>query len=688
MTSTRAIARMTWIIILVIIIVVAGIGIGGYLYLYKPPTPGVTVPDFVNNNIVILETGAQPQWLDPHVSYYQYDYWILQHSVENLLWYNGSSSTQIIPWLTESWTPSFTVTNNTYTVKLRPNIQFQDGTPLNSTAVYFSMNRLLIMDGTSDDGVHGSQAAWIIQQLLNQDLSAYFSGGPPSAYNYTSSWVKQVLDQKFIEIVDNLTFKIHIQTKTTQFPYLFSQPWAAIVSPSEVIKKEYAFHTTWGSPSEAFSNMTKYFVRAAGEGHTYYNVPRNGWKMGTGPYYLDSFDPTTYRVVLKVNSNYWGGPNNFQYPVGTPKIKEIDFNFVESFSTRFLDLKAGKATGIDVSTADIYSVIDRDTWLNAGTFKSLVDGVTIHGPFNQFTTTFLNFITNVTDPATGQLRKFQPLADKRIRLAIASAVNITDININVNNRLGQVAINAIPPGTAPEGSHNSNIKPQYSYNLKKATELIVDSMKNPITSFTHYNGTPISSGIVDNHFGDTNDDGKAEISYNVDIYVPVAAATNRKILETIAINLNKIAPDVEDGGNATGLYFSIVTVPGGQQYTLAQKHQIYMYTGGWVADYNHIIDWLGPMFKPTGAYPAWNFLNYTKLAGYVSNAEAADTAGNFTALKQYNDLANQFANDNVLFLYFFYPTAYFVRSSFLKGWYFNVAVSVEYFASMHYETTP
>jgi len=686
MMSTKAIARNMWILIIVIIILAAGL-IGTVVYFtYKPPTPGVTVPGFVNDNIVILETGAQPQWLDPHVSYYQYDYWILQHTVENLLWYNGSSSTQIIPWLTESWTPSFTTTANTYTVKLRQNIKFQDGTPLNSTAVYFSMNRLLILDGTSDTGVHGSQAAWILQQLLNTDLSAYFTGGPPDAYNYTQGWVKQVLDQKFIEIVDNYTFKINVQLKTTQFPYLFSQPWAAIVSPSEVIKKEYAFHN-WGSPSEAFANMTKYFVRAAGEGHTYYNVPRDGWKMGTGPYYLDSFDPTTYRVVLKVSPNYWGGPTNFQYPIGTPKIKEIDWNFVESFSTRLLDLKAGKATGIVVSPADIYSVIEKDPWLKDGIFKSLIPGATIHGPFNQFTTSWFNFITNVTNPDR-TLKKFQPMADKRIRMAIASAVNLTDININVNNRLGQVVDNLIPPGTAPQGSYNSNIKPIYSFNLKKAAELLVDAMKNPITSFTYYNGTPIPSGVIDNRFGDTNGDGKVEISYTIEMYVGVADELDKKLLEAVATNLNAMAKSVSAGGNATGLYFVSAGVPAGNQYTLASKHQIYMYWGGWVADYNHVLDWLGPMYKSSGTYFAWNLINYTRLDGYVSAAEAADAAGDLTGLLQNNDLANKFANDNVLYFYTFYPLAYFTRSSFLKGWYFNVALSTEYFAPMHYETTP
>jgi ABC-type transport system substrate-binding protein len=688
MMSIKALATTVWALIIIVIILAGGlVGVVYYYTIYKAPAPGVPVPGFVNSNTLILEGGASPQWLDPHVSYYQYDYEIMQESVEMLLWYNGSSSTQIIPWLTQSWTPSYTAASNNYTVTLRSGIKFQDGTPLNSTAVYFSLNRLLILDGTSDTETHGSQAAWIVQQLLDTSLSSALSG---KAQSYNQTWVKKVLAQNFIQIINDTTFKINIKRTTTQFPYLLSQPWAAIVSPSEVIKKEYAFppNTKWGDPSEAFANMTKYFVHAAGEGHTYYNVPKDGWKMGTGPYYLDSYDPTTYRVVLKVNPNYWGGPSNFQYPIGTPKIKEIDFDYVESFATRLLDLKAETATGIGVSAADIYSVIDKGTWLTNGTFKSLIPGVTIHGPFPQFTSDWFNFITNVTD-VSGKLLTFQPMADRRIRLAIADAVNVTEINIDVNNRLGQVANNLIPPGTAPAGSYNASLTIPWSFNLKESLSLLQQAMKQPITSFTFYNGTRIPSGVIDNNFGEEqHTDGVVRKAYDIPMYVGSADTLDQKLLTTVATNLNKFAPNVADGGNATGLTFTVVPVPGGQQYTLASEHTIYMYWGGWVADYNHVIDWLAPMYLSTGTYFSWNLMNYTKLDGYVTAAQTADTKGDLTGLLTNVDLANKFANDNVLYFYTFYPVAYFVRSSFLKGWYFNEALSTEYFAPMHYETTP
>jgi len=85
--------------------------------------------------------------LDPHVSYYQFDYWILYHSAETLLWYNRESPTDIIPWLAESYTVSEDGLH--YEFKLRKSITFQDGTPFNATAVWFNLNRLLIIDGTN-----------------------------------------------------------------------------------------------------------------------------------------------------------------------------------------------------------------------------------------------------------------------------------------------------------------------------------------------------------------------------------------------------------------------------------------------------------------------------------------------------------------------------------------------------------
>jgi len=627
--------------------------------LSKTPPP---TPDFVKANALVYEGPAAFEWMDPHVSYYQYDYWILWHSVEMLLWYDGSKTTEIIPWLAESYKE---LSTTQYEFKLRKGIKFQDGTPFNAMAVWFSMNRLLIMDGTSGTGVHGSQAAWIIQQMLDTSLSATFSGDQP----YDAAWVRAVLAQNFVEIVDDYTVRINILNPTTQFPFLMAGPWAAIVSPTSVIAKDYEYHG-WGTWD---GNYTAYFEHMAGVGDTYFNLPTNGWKMGTGPYYVESVDATTYRIVLKANPTYWGGPTNTEHPIGKPKITTIEMLYQPSLATRLLDLQAGKVTAIGVSPLDIYQVVDRDTWLNEGKLESIIPYVNVYGVFPQFVTTWFNFCTNVTTP-TGELRKFQPIADWRFRMAIASAVNMTDMNIYVNNRLGIVAENLIPPGTAPEGAYIPDVKRPWTYNLTRAEELLVDAWEHPLTEFTYYNGTPIPPGIVDNSFSEDN-------PQTIEMYVPAGATNYERVLTTIAENLNRISIR-----RHLGLTFMVVPVPGGQQYTLASMHRIYMYWGGWVADYNHVNNWLGPMLLSTGTYFSWNLWNVTSLDTLFHEAVEADAAGDVTRLLEINREMNRICDDMALYLWLWHPALYFVRSAWLKGWYVNTVHGVDIWSAMYYET--
>ncbi|MGB9778932.1 MAG: ABC transporter substrate-binding protein, partial [Candidatus Bathyarchaeales archaeon] len=552
---------------------------------YITPTP-LPTPAFVTQNKLVYESGATYEWLDPHVSYYQYDYWILWHSVETLLWYNGSSTIDIIPWLAESYEE---INETTYEFTLRQGITFQDGTPFNATAVWFSLNRLLIMDGTSATGVHGSQAAWIVQQLVDPDGELFTGMGAEPSYNET--WVQSVLDLNFVEIVDNYTIRLNLKTPTTQLPAILAGPWAGIVSPTETVKKDYEYHG-WNFTAEQQPeyNYTQYFIHMAGSGDTYFNVPEDGWTFGTGPYYVESVDATTYKIVLKAYNNYWGGPNNMNLPpAGKQRIQTIEYIYQPSFTTRLLDLKQGTATAIAVAAADIYQVVDKDTWLNQGVLQSIIPGVTAHGPVPTLNTWWLNFNTNVTN-ADGTYREWQPFADWRIRMAVACAINMTYVNIYVNNKLSVLANNLIPPGTLPVGSANPNIKPIFSFNLTKVEELLRDAYEHPMTSATHdmyfYNGTKIPAGVVDNTFS-------ASKPRVVEFYVQSGATTFIQILTTMIENLNSKARAVT--GSRSALQFRLVIVPGGQQYTLASKHQIDGYMGGWIADYNHVLNWLQPM---------------------------------------------------------------------------------------------
>jgi ABC-type transport system substrate-binding protein len=658
---------------ILITIIVVGAGFLGIFFYSETSRPNVAttqspIPSFVQTATYVEETDNQFQWLDPHVSYYSLDYEIQCNVYEKLLWYNGNSSTEIIPWLASSYEQ---VTPTQYQFHLRHGISFQDGTNFTAIAVWFSLNRLLIIDGTSGTGVHGSQAAWIVQQMLDPSLSSYLSGTPQP---YDAAWVQSVLAQNFIQIIDPYTININIRTPTTQFPYLLANEWADIVSPTFVVQHDYpsACMTTTCDPENI--NYTAYFDHIAGHGEVsmnYLNLPVNGAKAGTGPYYIDSVDPTTFAVVLKANPNYWGGPGNWTGPKISQSIKTIDYLYVPSFTTRLLDLEAGKATDISVPPDQIYSVAARSQWLNNDVLSSTIPAATIYGPYSEFTTDWFAFDTNVTS-ASGQLLKFQPMADIRFRLAIADSVNMTDVCVNIFNRLCKVANNLIPPGTAPEGAYNPNISPRWHYNLTEAESLLLDAEKHPLTNFVDSNGVPLSPGSVDNSFGPNN-------PQVIPMYVGAGDTSDQKILQTIAANLNLISTN-----DNMGLTFTVVPVPGGSEYTLASEHQIYMYWGSWVADYNYVIDWLGPMYLASGTYFSQSYWNITQLNDLYNEAVSADQQGNIKSLIQTSNQMQTLGNQGVYYLWTIYEVTFSVKSSFLRGYFFNAATAENYYASYSY----
>jgi len=638
-------------------------------------------PDFVKDNKVVFESGATYQWLDPHVSYYQYDYWTLWHTVETLLWYEMEDNTKIIPWLAETYDESEDRLKHTFT--LREDIKFQDETPFNAEAVYFSLNRILIIDGTSGTGTPGSQAAWMTQQLLNHSLSTAMSGEEQA---WDPDWVQAVLDQNFVHIVNDYEVELNILNPTTQFQSIFAGPWSAIISPTSTIEMDYEYYD-WDFEAEQTPdlNFTKYFEHMAGVGETGLILPEDGWMIGTGAYYIESVEATVpYMITLKAYDDYWGGPDDMNLPpAGKTRIETIEYVYIPSFTTRLLDLKAGTATGIAVPTDSIYQVVDRDKWIDEGDLESIIPGVIEYGTFPQFTTWWLDYNTNVTKPAGG-LREWQPFADKRIRMAVASSVNMTDMNINVNNRLGFLASNIVPPDTAPPHTY-TDVGVTFSFDLDYAEELLLAANATPLTSFNYYNGTPVTTETIDNSFGPDFAHPKT-----VEFYVQAGADTFQAVLTQMSDTLNTIADD-----NDLGIRFNVVIVPGGQQYTLASSHLIDSYMGGWIADYNHVLNWLGPMYLSSGTYFSWNLWNLTALDDLYWQAVAADEAGDVDELLSLTDQMNTLANEHLTYMMWWHPTLQFARSEWLKGplvtaehptgWWVNTAYGVDLWSTMYYE---
>ncbi len=648
------------------------------------------------------EAGETPEYLDPGVSYFSYDYNILQNVYEPLMWYNGSCSTCIIPWLASNYTVSSNLEQYSFT--LRQGITFADGEQFNSTAVYFSLNRLLVMDGSTPEA-HGTQASWLLQQLLNTSLSTTLTG----AQNYGNTYVKDVLAQNFVQITGQYTFILNVQHPTSAIPELLAGEWAVMLAPGYTMSQDLATFKTAGYTlpyatlsGNATSQITQYLddvsstcntgSTPAGCGTTYLDLSQQGSMAGTGPYTIQSNDPTTNVITLQANPNYWGGPLSTKID---PQIKTVIFKYVADTETREIDIenaaKSGQAMAIDLPGTNLYDIADRSDWLNNNQLVSDISGISLYGTYPIYSTLFDPFGTNVTNALTGTYYKFQPFADIRFRQAFADAANLTEINAEVNNNVGQVAINVVPPGLPPSGAYDSSITPTYSYNPDQVQALLLSAMENPITSFKFENGTAAPAGLFDNSFGCktlTNGMCSNPIAQTIPLIFGSGDTVDEQIFNAIATTINNVSATYN-----MGLQVTVEPVPTGQELANAfsSPTHYYMYALGWIDDYPWVLDFLGPMYAPNGAYTGPDGWNLPAMETLYQQAEAASASGNLNALVAASDQMNQIANQEVMYLWTLYTVNFVTMTSNVHGFYFNPGLSTaagggvgpEYFATLY-----
>jgi len=346
---------------------------------------------------------------------------------------------------------------------------------------------------------------------------------------------------------------------------------------------------------------------------------------------------------------------------------------------------------VDIVGTNIYDVADRNMWINNSTLQSTINGVTLYGPYSSYSTLFDPFDTNVTNIFTGKPYTFQPFADRRFRLAFADAVNMTSINSSVNNNLGQVALNVIPPGLPPQGAYNPMNTPVYGYNLDAVQSLLLDAMMHPITSFTLENGNPAPAGTYNNAFGcstlSSSGTCASPIPQTITLVAPTGDAPDLAILQTIAANVNNVSATYN-----MGLTVTVEPIPIGTMITEAFSGNLYMYALGWFDDYPWTIDFLGPMYAPSQTYPGPDGWNIPALGTLYHDAVNASGRGDVPTLIKDADAMNTIANQAVMYLWTFYPLggwdgtsdAVVAFTSNVAGWSWNPSVQPDgpYFAAL------
>ncbi len=645
------------------------------------------------------ETLQTIQFLDPHVSYDIYGASIEQNVYEPLFWFNGTNGQDPIPWLAKNYTLS--PDGKTMTINLRSGIHFADGEELNSSDVYFSYNRLLVFDGSSPVG-HGTQASWIVQQLLNESLSTTLCA---CTQTYGPSYTNAVLAEHFVQITGPLSLTLHIMKPQGAVLYLLSNLWANIVAPDFVMQHDIQLWSASGSgytlPYPTLSgNFTQrahqYYddfqatCNAKGCAATYLDSSSGGSLAGTGPYTIQSVDTASNTIVMKANPNYWGGPfSKIHAQIGTVTIK-----YVPDLTTREIDLQnaansPGQAMVIDVPPTNVYDVAQRSTWLNQQKLVSSLSGVTLDGPYTQYASYFIPLDTNVTNPFTGTFYKFQPFADLRLRLAFADSVNMTVMNQQYNNNIGAVANEVVPPGIPPSGSWNASLKTAYSFNPGEVQTLLLDAMMHPITSFHLANGTAAPPGTFDNTFGcstlNANNQCDNPVAQTVSLVYATGDTVDEQILNQIAGTINNVSSTYR-----MGLTVQVTPLPCGQMVSEAFAGQVYAWAEscfGWFDDYPWSMDFLGPILSPGGIYTAPGGWNTDQMASLWTAAQNANAQGDATAVSRITNQMEALATKQVMDICTFYPEIYMVMTSNVQGFYFNPAIYTtgepQYFAALY-----
>jgi len=622
------------------------------------------------------------------VAFNNYDYTIDENVYENLLWYSGTNSTAVVPWLAQSYTESANQTSYQFT--LRSGIKFADGEPFNSSAVYFSLNLALIEDGSYIDG-HGVKASFILQQLENESLATAYCG---CTITYNKNYVDSVLAQNFVQITGPDTFNVHILSPNAAFAFTLAAPVAEIVAPVYVMQHDLAM---WNNPSTGYTlpypnlsgnlmeMMNQYFqdeaatcnsgVTPGGCAQTYLGQSLSGSLAGTGPYTLVSFNPSTDDIVLAANANYWGGPG--PTPIH-PTFEMVEINYVPSESTRILDLKSAGASGVammaDITPDQLYAVADRSAWLNNHTLSSIIPGVSLFGPYSIYDTWEMHFVVNVTDPYTGTPYKFQPWADLRFRLAFADSVNMNEINLDVGNGLYTTPNQLIPPGLPPAGAYNTSVSVPWHYDPAEAQNLLLSAMEHPITQFTLKNGAVAPPGEFNNTFGCTSLGKSGTCNSPVPQTIVMNYITGRSVDEAVETQMAQVINNISATYNM-GLSVVVQPLPNGQYGVYQSAGEMSTYQWDWIADYPYALDFLGPTFVYPQAYPGADNWNITQMAALYSQLLAANANGNVAAFDSVSAKMNTLANSMVMDFWTYYPDLFFAVTSNVQGFIYNPSIA-------------
>lgn len=365
--------------------------------------------------------GGNAESLDPAVDYETVGGELLQNIYETLVWYNGSSSSDLVPLLATE-VPSvanggISADGKIYNFTIRSGVTFSNGNTMTAQDVKYSFDRGLMYNDP-----HGP--FWMYGQVL---IPNYYDYGM-ATFDSSGKIIEnaKTINQTVLDAAIWAKDDTHIQFNLTQaYPAFLS---ALAFNAGSVVDQQYV---------EANGGLNK-------SGFTYMSTHM----MGTGPYKLGAVSSGAY-YTLERNDNYWRTP---------AALKTVVISQTDDVNARILQLKNGDVDAAAVPRAQKATVEGAPgIVIKAGAASFNVDFLGLNQKLN---------ITGNNPDKTNVPANF--FADKNVRLAFAHAFNY---GVYINNTMQGTAIQ--PNGAIPLGmfGYSADV-PIYDYNLSLAKEFL------------------------------------------------------------------------------------------------------------------------------------------------------------------------------------------------------------------------
>ncbi len=308
-----AIARTAIVIVIIIVVAVAGIGVYALSSSSSTTTSASSASSTTTlsssqtgavNQTLVVDYTSNPGSLDPRADVEISGHGIFNNVYQPLIYYNDSSTTQIVPILASSYTVS--PNGSVYTFSMRSGIKFSNGDAWTAYDVWYTFYSANIMNqAAAVDYAQFVNLAGVTASQLNGHFTS--SSNVPDA-----ATVAFAATTSGIKVVDASTVVFHLISAAPDF--------VSFMTSLQMVSAHYV---------DSNGGVT------AGQPNTYMTLN----PMGTGPFTMSQW-VQNQQVILVRNPTYWGGVGNV-FP--TPKLSEVVVRFVSDVTVRLNDLQSGVA---------------------------------------------------------------------------------------------------------------------------------------------------------------------------------------------------------------------------------------------------------------------------------------------------------------------------------------------------------